>query len=122
MGTSNTSAPSSPALSAINSTNNNTNNSGIPYTYSELDWSSPHWTPVVIRADPVAALSAGKLLEDKVEQLDQVVMDVPLNRIKHSSLIGKRGLILAKLSADTNVRIMVPSRDLRHDIIQLEAD
>jgi len=92
----------------------------VPYTYSELDWSSPHWTPVVIRADPCAALAAGQRLLDIVGELDDVVLDLPLSRQKHASLIGKRGLVLANLSADTKVRIMVPSKEVRHDVVQLE--
>jgi hypothetical protein len=96
--------------------------SSVPYTYSELDWSSPHWTPVVIRADPCATLTAAKLLRDKVEHLDDVVMDVPLGRAKHAAVVGRRGFVLASLSADTNVRIMVPRRELRHDVIQLEGE
>lgn len=82
--------------------------SSVPYTYSELDWSSPDWTPVVIRADPCAALAAAQRLEDMVDEFDEVVMDVPISRNRHAALVGKRGLVLANLSADTNVRIMVP--------------
>jgi predicted RNA-binding protein YlqC (UPF0109 family) len=97
----------------------------LPYTYSELDWSSPHWTPVVIRADPLGALSAAEqlqavLVDDK--RFDQVVVDLPISRTKHAAIIGKKGLVLAHLSADYNVRIMVPRRELRHDVIQLEGD
>jgi hypothetical protein len=94
----------------------------VPYTYSELDWSSPHWTPVVIRGDPCGALAAGQFLAKIVMELDEVVLDVPLSRTKHAALIGKRGLVLANLSADTQVRIMVPRRELRHDVVQLEGD
>lgn len=96
--------------------------SSVPYTYSELDWSSQLWTPVVIRADPCAALMAAQLLRDKVGQMDDIVMDVPLGRAKHAAVVGRRGYVLANLSADTNVRIMVPRRELRHDVIQLEGD
>lgn len=92
----------------------------VPYTYSDLDWTSPHWTPVVIRADPCAALAAGQRLLDIVGEIDDVVLDLPLSRQKHASLIGKRGLVLASLSAETNVRIMVPSKEVRHDVVQLE--
>ena len=92
----------------------------VPYTYTELDLSSPLWTPIVIRADPCAALTAAKLLRDKVGQMDDIVMDIPLGRAKHAAVVGRRGYVLANLSADTNVRIMVPRRELRHDIIQLE--
>jgi hypothetical protein len=94
----------------------------VPYTYSELDWTSPHWTPVVVRGGPCAALAAGQRLLDIVGELDEVVLDLPLSRQKHASLIGKRGLVLANLSADTSVRIMVPRRDVRHDVVQLEGD
>jgi len=94
----------------------------VPYTYSELDWSSPHWTPVVIRGDPCGALAAGQFLKKIVLELDEVVLDVPLSRTKHAALIGKRGLVLANLSADTQVRIMVPRRELRHDVVQLEGE
>lgn len=92
----------------------------VPYTYTELDLSSPLWTPIVIRADPCAALTAAKLLREKVGQMDDIVMDIPLGRAKHAAVVGRRGYVLANLSADTNVRIMVPRRELRHDIIQLE--
>ena len=94
----------------------------VPYTYSELDWSSPHWTPVVIRAGPCAALAAAQRLLETVGELDDVVLDFPLSRTKHASLIGKRGLVLANLSADTSVRIMVPAKEVRHDIVQLEGE
>jgi hypothetical protein len=115
--------PGGAHTNANNNSNNNNNNTSVPYTYSELDWSSPHWTPVVVRADPCAALTAcSRLLELVENELDDVVMDVPLSRTKHAALVGKRGLVLANLSADTNVRIMVPRRELRHDVIQLEGE
>jgi len=94
----------------------------VPYTYSPLDMSSPHWTPVVIRADPCAALAAAQRLEQMVGEFDEVVVDLPISRTRHAALVGKRGFILANLSADTQVRIMVPRRDLRHDVIQLEGE
>jgi predicted RNA-binding protein YlqC (UPF0109 family) len=94
----------------------------IPATYSDLDWSDPQWTPVVIRADPCAALTAIARVQDVVPNFDQVVMDIPLQRSRHATVVGKRGLTLASLSADHKVRIMVPNKDLRHDMIQLEGD
>lgn len=100
----------------------------VPYTYSELDWSSPNWTPVVIRADPSAALAAASKLDsilaaelkEEPPYMDDVVLDLPLSRAKHAALVGKKGLVLQNLSADTRVRIMVPRKDLRHDVVQLE--
>ena len=47
--------------------------SSVPYTYSELDWSSPDWTPsVVIRADPCAALAAAQRLEDMADEFVRI--------------------------------------------------
>lgn len=95
----------------------------IPYTHTQLDWSSADWTPVVMRGDPCAALCAAQRLRDYAGgDLDDVVLDVPLNRGNFSKLIGKRGMVLAGLSADTNVRIMVPQRAMRVDLIQLEGE
>lgn len=95
----------------------------VPYTFTALDWTSPEWTPVVIRGDPCAALCAAQRLREVAGgDLDDVILDVPMNRAKFSTLIGKRGMVLANLSADTNVRIMVPQRALRIDLIQLEGE
>ena len=97
--------------------------SSVPYTFTELDWSSPDWTPVVIRGDPCAVICAAQRLRDYAGgDMDDVVLDVPLNRGNFSKLIGKRGMVLASLSADTNVRIMVPQRALRIDLFQLEGE
>jgi predicted RNA-binding protein YlqC (UPF0109 family) len=125
-----------PLLSTTSSMNNNMNNmnnnmnnnngsssSSIPYTYSKLDWSDTAWTPVVVRADPCAALAAAYKLSDMVDgAVDQVVLDVPIVRTKHAAIVGKRGVALATMSADCNVRIMVPNKNTRHDVVQLEGD
>lgn len=95
----------------------------IPYTFTELDWSDPKWTPVVIRGPPVAALFVASKIEGSVEEVDEVILDLPINRTKHASIVGKRGMGIAALSADTNVRIMVPSKTYSNaDIIQLEGN
>ena len=95
----------------------------LPHTYSGLDFSDPNWTPVVIRADVEAAMAAGRGLEEVCNgQLDQVVLDVPLPRHRHATVVGKHGITIAKLSADHDVRIMIPHRESRHDMIQLEGD
>lgn len=122
------------------SNNNPADASSLPYTYTELDFSDPNWTPVVIRADPKAAFTAAAKLEetlvhnsggggssmttvaDASSLIDQVVLDVPISRQKHAAIVGKRGVTLANLSADTHVRIMVPNKDRRHDVVQLEGD
>lgn len=46
------------------------------------------------------------LIED---EMDDVVLEVPIQRNKHSAVIGRKGGTIAVLSADHNVRIMVPS-------------
>jgi predicted RNA-binding protein YlqC (UPF0109 family) len=96
-----------------------TSSSVIPYTYTELDWSSPNWTPVVVKADPAAALFVGQQFES-MTSLQDVIMDLPIGRSKHSLIVGKRGLTIMNLSASTQVRIMVPPREFKHDLIQLE--
>lgn len=98
------------------------NDNTMPYTYSDLDFSDPNWTPVVIRADPKAAFTAAQKLLELAPLIDEAVVDIPLSRTKHSAIVGKRGMTLASLSADTSVRIMVPNKELRHDVIQLEGD
>jgi len=92
------------------------------------------WTPVIIRGDPCGAIAAAKLLlpllitnpptgaqsdDDGIEKndvdysadMDDVVLDVPIHRSRHAAIIGKKGLTIAALSADHNVRIMVPHRN-----------
>jgi predicted RNA-binding protein YlqC (UPF0109 family) len=112
---------------STNSNNNNNNSnattSSIPYTYSKLDWSDIAWTPVVVRADPCAALAAAYKLSDMVDgAIDQVVLDIPISRNKHAAIVGKRGVALATMSSECAVRIMVPNKMTRHDVVQLEGD
>jgi hypothetical protein len=97
--------------------------SSIPHTYSGLDFSDPALTPVVIRADIEAALAAGKcLLEACKGKLDAIVLDIPLARHRHTTVLGQDGMTVAKLSADHNVRIMVPHHESGHNVVQLEGD
>ncbi|CAB9511513.1 expressed unknown protein [Seminavis robusta] len=104
-------------------THNSSSSSSVPYTYTELDFSDPNWTPVVIRSDPCATLVCAQLLNEKAGRImDDVIMDVPLGRNKHAAVVGRRGFILGNLSADCHVRIMIPRKELRHDIIQLEGE
>lgn len=99
-------------------------------------------TPVLIRGDPCGAFLAAKLLIpllrdaissateglDSCLEMDDVVLDVPIHRSKHSLIIGKRGSTISHLSAENNVRIMVPHRSVDKssvaniNIIQLEGE
>ena len=111
---------------------------GVPPTYTELDFSDPHWTPIVIRADPIASIYAANAIHDiccpeYVSDRTQLVyiMDVPVPAValgnsnnanlRHASIVGKRGNKLIQLSADHKCRIMVPPKQLGHNVIQLEA-
>ena len=102
------------------------------------------WTPVMIRGDPCGAFAAAKLLIpllntgppdsiddfDASSEMDDVVLDIPIHRSKHSAIIGKKGFTIANLSADHNVRIMVPHRNMEKissassniNIVQLEGE
>lgn len=116
-------SPSSPGFvpTAENPAGPPNSSSLVPFTYSPLDFSDPAWTPVVIRADVEAAIAAGKGLLDACNgQLDEVILDIPLPRHRHATVVGKHGMTVARLSADHNVRIMVPHKESRHDVVQLE--
>jgi hypothetical protein len=58
--------------------------------------------------------------------MDDVVLEIPIQRARHSVIIGKKGLTIANLSARYNVRIMVPHRNMEKtnsaniNIVQLE--
>ncbi|KAL3928868.1 MAG: hypothetical protein SGBAC_012457, partial [Bacillariaceae sp.] len=91
----------------------------VPSTYTSLDWSSTDWTPVVVKADVAAVLFIGKQF-DGMTTLQDTIIDVPISRQRHASIVGKRGTTLMGLSDSTQTRIMVPPKDLKHDVIQLE--
>jgi len=40
--------------------------------------------------------------------MDDLVLDIPIHKSRHSAIIGRKGLTIAALSADHNVRVMVP--------------
>lgn len=109
----------------------------------EVENPTNSWAPVIIRGDPCGVFAAAKLLvpllrdgasgtvDDGVEtafDMDDVVLDIPVHRSKHSMIIGKRGLTIATLSAEHNVRIMVPHRTamksstVNVNVIQLEGE
>lgn len=107
-----------------NNNNNNNNNpqdvtpvSSAAHTHTQshtnpvLDClqTDPFWTPVIIRGDPCGAFAAANLLLPLIDyEMDDVVLDVPIHRSRHSAIIGRHGNTIARLSADCNVRIMVP--------------
>mmetsp|Transcript_8087 Transcript_8087/g.15228 ORF Transcript_8087/g.15228 Transcript_8087/m.15228 type:complete len:424 (+) Transcript_8087:148-1419(+) len=110
----------------------------------EFENQASSWTPVLIRGDPRGAFAAAKLLIpllhlrdvpfgatediDSAVEMDDIVLEVPINRAKHSLIIGKRGSTIAQLSAENNVRIMVPHRAVDKssvvniNVIQLEGE
>lgn len=95
--------------------------SSVPFTYTPLDFSDPTWTPVVIRADPLAALTVAQKLEPLCNgSLQDSIVDLPVGRQRHASIVGKRGLTLMQTSADTACRIWVPPKELKLDVLQLE--
>jgi predicted RNA-binding protein YlqC (UPF0109 family) len=115
----------------------------IPFTYTELDFTDTNWTPVVIRAPTMAGLVVSATILDICLEyvLDrtqiQYIFDLPISSQNqqttsgngasssvvnnaHATIIGKRGQTIMTLSANSNCRIMVPPKQLKHDIVQLE--
>lgn len=72
------------------------------------------YVPVIIRGDPVGCFAATRQIMQLVHQKHDpdIVFEVPIHRSKHSLLVGKEGLIVAALSAEYDVRVMVPPSDL----------
>lgn len=93
----------------------------VPFTYTSLDFSDPQWTPVVIRADPLAAWTVAQKLQSLCTSIQDVIFDLPIGRQRHASIVGKRGLTLQQLSASATCRIWVPPKELKLDVVQLEA-
>eukprot|EP00429_Kryptoperidinium_foliaceum_P061816 CAMPEP_0176099444 /NCGR_PEP_ID=MMETSP0120_2-20121206/49870_1 /TAXON_ID=160619 /ORGANISM="Kryptoperidinium foliaceum, Strain CCMP 1326" /LENGTH=341 /DNA_ID=CAMNT_0017433473 /DNA_START=204 /DNA_END=1231 /DNA_ORIENTATION=+ len=102
-------------------TTSTTNNNKTPVN-TPLDYSDPYWTPVVIKADFVASWKVVELILQHVNPPKElnVIVDVPIARQRHASIVGKRGLTLMQLSADSNCRIWIPPKDLQLDVILLE--
>ena len=85
----------------------------IPH-HAEREHATPNsaWAPVLIRADPVGAFAAARMLSKEISgNIDDVVLEVPIHRSRHSAIIGRKGLTIAGLSSDHAVRIMVPNRN-----------
>jgi hypothetical protein len=100
-----------PAASAVAQSENDGN---------DLNLSSPS-----VPADGQGDAKMGTTLDYDPSDLDDVVLDVPISRPRHSAIIGRKGMTIAALSADHNVRIMVPhatSTASNINIIQLEGE
>ena len=71
------------------------------------------YTPVIIRGDPLGCFSAVRQILPLVDHAHDpdIIFEVPILRSKHNVLIGKAGLVVAALSAEHEVRIMVPEND-----------
>lgn len=121
--------------------NSNEFEKGSSEKAQDADIDEELWTPVMIRGDPNGIFAAARMLipllhtgpSDAIEydassDMDDVVLDIPIHRSKHSAIIGKKGSTIANLSADNNVRIMVPHRNMEKttsgsiNIVQLEGE
>lgn len=129
-GDSNPPSPSAAPNQSPPSFPNPPSSSIVPYTYTELDFSSTSWTPVVIKAAPMAALfvahSIDEICADFVSDRSHLVytVDLPISYSdtkKLAFVIGKRGQTIMQLSADHACRIFVPPKQAQQNIMQLEA-
>ena len=84
----------------------------------KTDEEEDEYAPVIIRGDPIGCFAAVRQILPLVYHRHDpdVVFEVPVHRSKHNSVVGKGGLILAALSAEYDVRIMVPPNDLMENV------
>jgi hypothetical protein len=68
------------------------------------------WSPVVIRGPPASCFSLLQSLPPISPEIDDVILELPLPRSRHATIIGAKGATIRQLSADSNVRIAVPAR------------
>ncbi|GMI44545.1 hypothetical protein TrCOL_g1521 [Triparma columacea] len=71
------------------------------------------WTPCVVRGEPSCCFSVYRSLVTLLgpTDVDGCVLEVPLMRNRHATIIGSKGSTIRKLSADCDVRIAVPGKD-----------
>lgn len=67
--------------------------------------STGQWSSVVIKSEPLGAFTAMREITQFLTDTDGVVVDVPVHRSRHATIIGSKGTTIRKLSADNNVRI-----------------
>lgn len=79
----------------------------------EADDDSDDWTPVIIRGDPVGCFAAVRQILPLVDHAHDrhVVLEVPVHRANHNTLVGKGGVTIAALSAAHEARIMIPPNE-----------
>jgi len=77
---------------------------------------------ITIIGIPSNALKAYKAIYDIVKgDVDDVVVEFPMNKSKHSFLLDQKGaFLIKKISADTNVRILIPKDSNIHTLASLE--
>eukprot|EP00569_Conticribra_weissflogii_P003440 CAMPEP_0171334838 /NCGR_PEP_ID=MMETSP0878-20121228/4947_1 /TAXON_ID=67004 /ORGANISM="Thalassiosira weissflogii, Strain CCMP1336" /LENGTH=595 /DNA_ID=CAMNT_0011836015 /DNA_START=595 /DNA_END=2382 /DNA_ORIENTATION=+ len=68
------------------------------------------FVPITIRGDPVGCLCAVRQIVPLVDRSHDphVIFEIPIHKPKHNLLVGRKAIILAALSADHDVRIMIP--------------
>lgn len=97
----------------VNVIEHNSNNDS-----SANDGTSSDWSRVLIRSDACGVFAAAKgvmkIMGDYEVVDPDVVLEVPLSRYKHGAVVGKKGCVIAGLSANHNVRIYVPPNS-KHD-------
>jgi len=70
------------------------------------------WSPVVVEGPPSCCFAIFDVLQTLMEpEYDGVVLEIPLPRSRHATIIGNKGATIRTLSADNNVRINVPPKN-----------
>jgi hypothetical protein len=91
--------------------------SGDESDLQKTDDEDDEYAPVIIRGDPLGCFAAVRQILPLVYHRHDpdVVFEVPIHRTKHNLLVGNQGLILAALSAEYEVRIMIPPNDFMNN-------
>ncbi len=68
------------------------------------------WSPVVAHGEPAAVFAVARAITALSGHTDGCVLEVPLPRGRHATIIGSKGSSIRQYSADYNVRIAVPDK------------
>lgn len=69
------------------------------------------WSPVVVKGEPASCFGLYRMLSQLTGgEIDDVICELPLPRLRHATIIGSKGATIRKLSADSNARIAVPGK------------